>query len=148
MRSYESTIALHPDLGEAGVKEQVEKIQEIIATNDGEVKQVAEWGLRDLAYPIQKERRAIFQVVVFDGTGATVAELERNMRISDHVLRYITVRVDPDRPPLDIGQPKRSPEEGGEGGEGGEGEKPTEATAATEAKPAETQAPSDAGTAS
>lgn len=107
MRTYEITIALHPELGDAGVKEQVEKIQEIITTEGGSVKQVAEWGLRDLAYPIKKERRAVFHVVVFEGEGATVAELERQLRISDHCLRYITVKVDPDRPPLDIGRAAR-----------------------------------------
>lgn len=117
MRTYEITIALHPDLGEAGVKEQVEKVQEIISANDGSVKQVAEWGLRDLAYPIKKERRAMFQVVVFEGGGSTVAELERQLRISDHVLRYITIRVDPDRPPLEIGRPRRTDDESGEGEE-------------------------------
>lgn len=134
MRTYECTIALHPDLGDAGVKEQVDRIQSIIRENDGTVKQVADWGVRDLAYPIQKERRAAFEVVVFEGGGSTVAELERNMRISDHVLRYITVRVDPDRPPLDFGRPRR---------EGGE------ETAEAQAAPTpSTDAPSDAGAAS
>ena len=91
MRSYECTIALHPDLGDAGVQEQIDRIQSVITDNGGAVKQVAEWGPRDLSYPIRKERKGIFRVVVFDGDGATVAELERNMRISDHVLRYITI---------------------------------------------------------
>jgi len=135
MRTYEITIALHPDLGEAGVKEQVEKVQEIISANEGSVKQVAEWGLRDLAYPIKKERRAVFQVVVFEGGGATVAELERQLRISDHVLRYITVRVDPDRPPLDIGRPRRAEDD-----ESGEGEAAAPASEAAAEAPA-TSAP-------
>ncbi|MDG2306787.1 MAG: 30S ribosomal protein S6 [Candidatus Binatia bacterium] len=145
MRTYEITIALHPDLGEAGVKEQVEKVSEIISSNEGSVKQVAEWGLRDLAYPIKKEKRAIFQVVVFEGNGAIVAELERNLRISDHALRYITIRVDPDRPPLEIGRPRRDPESGT--GEDGEGAAPAEA-AAEEQKPAAVEAPTDAPAAS
>lgn len=143
MRTYEITIALHPDLGEAGVKEQVEKVQEILTANGGSVKQVAEWGLRDLAYPIKKERRAVFQVVVFEGDGSTVAELERQLRISDHVLRYITIRVDPDRPPLDIGRPRRTDEESGEGDETAA----PAATAPAEAPaPAAPSAPTDGGT--
>ncbi len=111
MRSYECTIALHPDLGEAGVHEQVERVKSIIGDNGGSVKQVAEWGPRELAYPIQKERRGIFQVVVFDGSGETVSELERNLRIAEQVLRYITVRVDSERAPLDLGRPRRNAEE-------------------------------------
>ena len=69
MRCYESTLALHPDLGEAGVQEQMERVRQIIAAHGGSVREVAEWGQRDLAYPIRKQRRAMFQVVVYDGTG-------------------------------------------------------------------------------
>lgn len=137
MRTYEITIALHPDLGEAGVKEQVDRAQEILSANGGSVKQVAEWGLRDLAYPIKKERRAVMYVIVFEGEGGTVAELERNLRISDHVLRYITIRVDPDRPPLDFGRPRR--------GEGGEGEGEGAEEAAPEAPAAASETATDAG---
>lgn len=108
MRSYECTIALSAELGEEQVDEQIDKVGEIISTNGGSVKQVADWGMRDLAYDIRKERRAMFRVVVFDGSGATVDELERNLRISDHVLRYMTVRIDPDRPPLDLGRSRRA----------------------------------------
>jgi small subunit ribosomal protein S6 len=116
MRCYESTLALHPDLGEAGVLEQMERVRQIIAAHGGSVREVAEWGQRDLAYPIRKQRRAMFQVVVYDGTGATVSELERNLRISDHILRYITVKVDPNRGPLDIGRHRRASSEDEEGG--------------------------------
>lgn len=142
MRTYEITIALHPDLGDAGVKEQVEKVQEIIAANQGSVKQVAEWGLRDLAYPIQKERRAVFQIVVFEGDGSTVAELERQLRIAEPVLRYITVRVDPDRPPLDIGRARRGDDESGEGEEGGASEEAAPAAPAESSASAPGPAPS------
>lgn len=116
MRSYECTIALHPDLGDAGVQEQIDRIQSVITDNGGSVKQVAEWGPRDLSYPIRKERKGIFRVVVFDGEGATVSELERNMRISDHVLRYITIRIEADHEPLDLGPSRRASddEEGSE----------------------------------
>lgn len=138
MRTYEITIALHPDLGDAGVKEQVEKVQEIITANQGSVKQVAEWGLRDLAYPIQKERRAVFQVVVFEGVGDTVAELERQLRIAEPVLRYITVRVDPNRPPLEIGRPRR--DESGEGEEGATSEEAAAVAPAESAPPPSTEA--------
>lgn len=141
MRTYEITIALHPELGDAGVKEQIEKVQEILSANGGSVKQVAEWGLRDLAYPIKKEKRAVFYVVVFEGAGETVDELERQLRISDHILRYITVRVDPDRPPLDIGRPRRGPDEG-------EGEDAAPAAEAPAATAPASETPSDAGAAS
>jgi small subunit ribosomal protein S6 len=104
MGSYESTVSFHPDLGEAGVKDLVDRIQEIVAGSGGSVRQVVEWGLRDLAYPIRRQRRGTFWVVVYDGDGSVVNELERNLRISEQVLRYITVKIDPDRRPLELGK--------------------------------------------
>src|SRR5215471_5247240 len=127
MQSYEVMIAYHPDAGEAGIKELVDRARQVIAANGGEVTQVVEWGLRDLAYRIQKQRRGMFYVIEFKGSGATVSELERNLRISDRVLRYITVKVDPNRPPLEPPRARREASadaaEGGAGdGEAGEDE--------------------------
>ena len=116
MRVYESTIAFHPDAGESAQKDLLDRAKQAIAAEGGEVAQVFDWGLRDLAYPIQKQRRAAFHIIEFKGNGRAVAELERNLRIFDSVLRYITVQVDPDRPPLDMHRARR---EGGDGpGEG------------------------------
>ncbi|MEY4949633.1 MAG: hypothetical protein RL698_1844 [Pseudomonadota bacterium] len=122
MRSYEAMIAYHPDTGETGVKDQLERAKQIIAGAGGEVSQMVDWGSRDLAYRIRKQRRGQFHVVAFSGTGATVAELERNLRISDHVLRYITVKVDPDRPPLEPPRSRRDMMGEGESGHGSDGD--------------------------
>lgn len=115
MRVYESTIAFHPEAGEAASKDLLERAKQAIAAEGGEVRQVFDWGLRDLAYPIRKQRRAAFQIIEFNGNGRAVAELERNLRIFDSVLRYITVQVDPNRPPLEVQGTRRdgAPGEGG-----------------------------------
>ncbi|HEY8516357.1 MAG TPA: 30S ribosomal protein S6 [Candidatus Binatia bacterium] len=139
MRSYESLIAYHPDLGEAAIKEQIERVKQIITGNGGEVTQAVEWGLRDLAYRIQKQRRAFYVIVTFKGTGATVSELERNLRISENVLRYMTTQVDPNRPPLELHKPRREAtegerEEGAEAGESGGAEQAAEGAAEAEAE--------------
>jgi small subunit ribosomal protein S6 len=116
MRVYESTIAFHPDAGESAQKDLLERAKQAIAAEGGEVAQVHDWGLRDLAYPIKKQRRAAFHIIEFKGNGRAVAELERNLRIFDSVLRYITVQVDPDRPPLDMQRGRRDGADGpGEG---------------------------------
>ncbi len=120
MRSYEALIAYHPDVGEAGIKDQLERVKQIITSNGGEVTQVVEWGLRDLAYRIQKQRRAFYVIVVFRGSGETVAELERNLRISELVLRYMTTQIDPNRPPIELHRSRRDEAER----EGGEAEEP------------------------
>ena len=124
MRSYESMIAYHPDTGEAGLKELLDRAKQVIAGAGGEVSQVVEWGLRDLAYRIEKQRRGLYYVIEFRGTGATVAELERNLRISDRVLRYITVQVDPNRPPLEAPRARRDAAQAGEGEGAPEGSAP------------------------
>jgi small subunit ribosomal protein S6 len=115
MRVYESTIAFHPDAGESAQKDLLERAKQAIAAEGGEVAQVFDWGMRDLAYPIQKQRRAAFHIIEFKGNGRAVAELERNLRIFDSVLRYITVQVDPNRPPLDMQRGRRDSEGPGEG---------------------------------
>ena len=119
MRSYEAMIAYHPETGETALKDLLERAKQIVAGAGGEVSQVVEWGLRDLSYRIAKQRRALYYVIEFKGTGATVAELERNLRISDRVLRYITVQVDPNRPPLEAPRQRRDPS-GFEGESAGE----------------------------
>jgi small subunit ribosomal protein S6 len=101
-------IAYHPETGEVGVQEQLERARQFIIAEGGEVSETHEWGTRDLAYPIQKQKRGIFYVIEFQGDGAAVSELERNLRIADSVMRYITVKVDPDRAPLELGgKPRR-----------------------------------------
>jgi small subunit ribosomal protein S6 len=120
MRSYEALIAYHPDIGEAGIKDQLERVKQIITSNGGEVTQSVEWGLRDLSYRIKKQRRAFYVIAIFNGDGATVAELERNLRISELVLRYMTTQIDPNRPPLELHRPRR--DEDGRDGEGGDGD--------------------------
>ena len=111
MRAYECTIAYHPDLGPDGVKEQLERTQQVITSQEGSDVQVHEWGMRELAYPIQKQKRAQFFVIEFKGGGQTVAEVERNLRIADPCLRYLTIAVDPDRAPLELAGVRREAEE-------------------------------------
>ena len=121
MRVYESTIAFHPDTGEAAAKDLLERAKQALVAEGGEVRQVFDWGLRDLAYPIRKQRRAAFHIIEFNGNGRAVAELERNLRIFDPVLRYITIQVDPNRPPLDVQRARREGDLGADDLPGGGG---------------------------
>src|SRR5262249_45476935 len=66
-----------------------------VATNQGaKVTNVNRMGLRRLAYPIQKFNEGIYVVLTIEGTGAEIAEIERRLRVTDAVIRYITVRID------------------------------------------------------
>lgn len=98
-RRYESMIVFRADLQEAGTKEQIGRVRKLIEGNGGEIGGIHEWGLRELAYEIEKERRGYYVLVEYTGTTATVAELERNLKLSDAVLRFVSVRQEKDTPP-------------------------------------------------
>lgn len=99
IRRYETMIVLRTDLQEAGVKEQIERVRKLLETQGATVAGIHEWGLRELAYIIQKERRGYYVLVEYTATAAAVAELERTLKLSDFVLRFVSIRQDQDSPP-------------------------------------------------
>ncbi len=113
MYDYETLVVLHPDLGEVGAKELVQKVRVHLESAKAEIKKVDEWGIRELAYLIRKQRRGIFALVEYRADPGTVTELERQLKLNDRVLRFMTIRqvhkkmLPPRRPGAD-----RSGEEG------------------------------------
>lgn len=99
MRRYETMIVLRTDLQEAGAKEQAERVHGLLETQGAVVAGVHDWGLRELAYAIQKERRGYYLLAEYTGPAAAVAELERTLKLSDAVLRFVSIRRDDDAPP-------------------------------------------------
>lgn len=88
MRKYEVMYIIRPDVDEEAMKSAVEKFQTII-TNGGEVTKSDVMGKRRLAYEINKFRDGYYVLVNFNAEPAVVAELERVMKISDEVIRYL-----------------------------------------------------------
>src|SRR5689334_21003972 len=99
-RRYETMIVLKTDLQEAGVKEQCERVRKLLDSQGATIAGIHEWGLRELAYVIQKERRGYYILVEYTASAAAVAELERNLKLSDFVLRFVSIRQDEDAPPV------------------------------------------------
>ena len=97
-RRYETMIVLRTDLQEAGVKEQIERIRKLLETQGATVNGIHEWGLRELAYQIEKERRGYYILAEYVAPSAAVAELERTLKLSDFVLRFVSIRQDHDAP--------------------------------------------------
>jgi small subunit ribosomal protein S6 len=96
MPSYGTLCIFHPELPEARVKELSAWMQKIVEGTNGEVVRADEWGMRDLAHLIKKQRRGYYLRLEYDAPGATVKELERNLRINENVLRFLsTVRKTP-----------------------------------------------------
>lgn len=93
MTLYETLFVLHPEKGPR-IKEFIEKFKKVIEAQDGTVSHVDEWGLRDLAYRIEKQGKGYYALMQYRSSGRGVQELERNLRLTDGVLRYLTVRAD------------------------------------------------------
>jgi small subunit ribosomal protein S6 len=82
------------DLSKAQVDALAEAATKIVEDNKGKVVKTETWGLRTLTYKIQKNRKAHFVMLDIDASGDTIAELERQTRMNEDIIRYMTVRVD------------------------------------------------------
>jgi small subunit ribosomal protein S6 len=94
VQEYELTIIIHPDVAGEGVTAIVEKVGGWIEANDGKVTRVDDWGRRRLAYPIQKQREGHYTFFLVELPGSGVSELERNLGLSEEILRHLIVRAD------------------------------------------------------
>ncbi len=94
MPFYENVFVVRQDVAGSQVETLTEQYETLIKTNGGTVAKKEFWGLRGLAYRIRKNRKAHFVLLNLDCPPAAVVELERNMRINEDVLRYLTVRVE------------------------------------------------------
>ena len=97
MTLYETLFVVHPEKGPR-MKEFVEKFKKVIEGQEGTVSQVDEWGSRDLAYRIQKQSKGYYTLLRYRASGRAVEELERNLKLTDGILRYLTVRADEESP--------------------------------------------------
>lgn len=93
MRRYETIFITYPDLPEEEITGLVERYSAIIKDRQGIVVKVEKWGKRKLAYEIEKQARGFYVLMDFAGTAAIVTELERNLRIADKILKFMTVKT-------------------------------------------------------
>lgn len=93
MTLYETLFVVHPERA-TRAKEFIERFKKVIESQEGVVSQVDEWGMRDLAYKIEKQGRGHYTLLRYRATGRAVEELERNLKLADGILRYLTVRCD------------------------------------------------------
>lgn len=91
---YETTIITRAELSDEGLKAVQERVAATVAEFGGEIVLTEDWGRRKLAYPIQKETRGHYNYVVYSGKPGVVHEIERHLRIHDHVIRFLTVNLE------------------------------------------------------
>ncbi len=101
----ETLFILRPELG-GKAKEFIERFKKIIEDLKGTDFSVEEWGNRDLAYPIQKLGRGYFTLMKYRATAGIVEELERNMKLIEGVMRFLTIRVEEEALPESKPTPK------------------------------------------
>lgn len=93
MHRYETLFILHPELPEAQVRETIDRTRRLIEGRGGQVAELQDWGMRDLAYPIQKQPRGTYVLAQYTAGADVVKELERTMKLADEILRFISVRA-------------------------------------------------------
>ena len=96
MRVYEVLFIVAPNTEEGELESLVTQLSDIVTNQGAQVTKVDRMGRRRLAYPIQKFSDGFYVVLTVEGTGAEIAEVERRMRVSDSIIRYITIRIDED----------------------------------------------------
>lgn len=94
MKHYELLFILKPTLTEDEAKVKVDFIKEVITKNGGEIASVVEMGTRKLAYKIDKYERGTYVVIYFTAPTSLIAELVRNVRITEEVIRFLTVKYE------------------------------------------------------
>ena len=94
MNKYETVFILTPVLSDAQMKEAVDKFKKVLTDNQATIVNEEEWGLRKLAYPIQKKTTGFYNLLEFDADPTVVAKLETAFRRDEKVIRFLTFRLD------------------------------------------------------
>lgn len=94
MNNYETVFIVTPVLSDAQVQEVADKFQGVITENGGQIVSSEDWGLRKLAYPIQKKTTGFYYLIEFEGEGDLVEKLETQYRRDERVIRFLTFRMD------------------------------------------------------
>ncbi len=93
-RDYELGVIFNPEVSEEETRSLLDRINQIVTTHDGQVVRVNQWGRRRLAYPIERHRDGLYVFLEMILTPETVSELERTLKVSEIVLRYMTRKRD------------------------------------------------------
>jgi small subunit ribosomal protein S6 len=93
-RTYEILFIADPGLGEPEVDALAALVQGYVEKDGGKLQRMEKWGKKRLAYDVRRHREGSYVLLVVDGAGAMVKEVERRLKVTDGVIRFLTVRVD------------------------------------------------------
>ena len=92
--TYESAVLINAALDDDQIQTQVSRIKEAIISNEGEIKEVEDWGRKRLAYPINKSKLGYYVFYRYKAENTTVSKLERMFNLDEQILRYLTIKLD------------------------------------------------------
>ena len=126
MPAYEHVFLARQDLAQAQVDALAEAATKIVEDHKGKVVKTETWGLRQLAYKVEKNRKAHYVMLAIDAPGETVSELERQASINEDIIRYMTIRLDAheEGPSVMMRKNERDRERGDRPDRGDRGERP------------------------
>ncbi len=109
MRTYEILFIIRPDIPEEEIDGLVDPLKSVVTAAGGAVDKVDKWGKRRLAYRVKKYREGFYVLLQFstDKAADTVKELERRLRVSDAIVKFLTVRIDEELKRLDKQKKRR-----------------------------------------
>jgi len=96
MRNYEIIFIVRPDVTEEDVDKLIAQMEGVVAGTGGQLEKVEKLGRRRLAYRVEKQREGIYVLFRLQGSGDTVKEFERRLKVLDTVIKYLTIRIDED----------------------------------------------------
>ena len=96
MRNYEVVFVAAPTLSSEELDDFINHAQTVVEGKNGKVVKIDNWGKKSLAYKIKRFREGYYVVLTIEGDGSAITELERRFRVTDFVLRFISVRIDED----------------------------------------------------
>jgi len=100
-RTYELMFIVRPDMAEEDLDKLISTLETAVASSGGRVKSVERMGKRRLAYTVRKFQDGIYVLLTAEGTGGLMHELERRLRVSEPVIKFLTVRIDQEQKRLD-----------------------------------------------
>lgn len=94
MPFYETVFITRQDLTDGQVKDLTKTFEDIIKKEGGKVTKTEQWGLRTLAYRINKSKKGHYTLIESDAPGTAIIEMERNLRLNEDVMRYMTIKLE------------------------------------------------------
>ena len=108
MPIYESIFIINPNLSDDETNATIKKMQDVVAKQGGEMTKFEDWGKKKLAYEVKKQKRGHYVFFQFKGTPAAISELERTYKLTDSVVKFLSVKLEKELRTKPAPKPKKS----------------------------------------